>query len=233
MNSIVSRYEHKFYIDKITFSSLQKMLSDLLQTDKNCIDNQSYLVTSLYYDSLNNSAYYDKIDGVEFRKKIRIRSYDNSDRLKFEIKEKHGDIIVKTSKVFSKKDFSDINTFLKLPNQNNQKKVSSIIDQNIYKKLAYTYRKPVVWVEYDRLAYTLPFNNVRITFDMNLRSKEVCGDVIGYDPPKMESVSDFSDIILEIKYNNYLPKHVARIFGAYSLNKSAISKYCNSRKVIY
>ena len=48
-----------------------------------------YTITSLYFDSPNDDAFNEKVDGVYYREKFRIRKYSESEIIKFESKKKN------------------------------------------------------------------------------------------------------------------------------------------------
>ena len=72
------RYEIKYLINSSQAEILRYRLSLLMDQDNNAIDGH-YFIRSLYFDDVNNTAYYEKIDGLEEREKYRIRFY-NHDR---------------------------------------------------------------------------------------------------------------------------------------------------------
>jgi len=85
-------------------------------------------------------------------------------------------------------------------------------------------------VSYDRTAFTLPYDNIRITLDMNMRSHGHV-DALGLKIASSRAVrivpKDYQ--ILEVKYQNELPTFIGKILTEYQLSKTAISKYSASR----
>ena len=60
---------------------------DLLEIDRNQL---GYMIRSMYFDSINDDDYYEKLSGEVNRKKIRLRIYDKEGELvKLEIKQKY------------------------------------------------------------------------------------------------------------------------------------------------
>ena len=52
---------------------------------------QGYRIRSLYFDTLNEGDFYDKVEGMELRRKIRLRIYDpDADFAMLEMKQKQG-----------------------------------------------------------------------------------------------------------------------------------------------
>ena len=85
-------------------------------------------------------------------------------------------------------------------------------------------------MDYVREAYCYPVENVRITFDKQLRSGLSGTDL--FDPGTL-AVSPFQgdkQMVLEVKYNRFLPEHIRSLMGNIPGNRSAISKYVLCRR---
>ena len=68
------RQEFKFYISNEEIMFLRKSLKLLMKLDENSNKKKGlYTITSLYFDSPNNDAFNEKVDGVYSREKFRIR----------------------------------------------------------------------------------------------------------------------------------------------------------------
>lgn len=91
--------------------------------------------------------------------------------------------------------------------------------------------RPVVIVDYVREAYLHPAEEVRITFDKQLRSGMNSIDLFN---PAVATVPPFdnNDIILEVKYNQVMPPYIRDLLNYYCPNalSSAISKYTWCRR---
>ena len=92
------RHEGKYFISLPAYYQLRSVLSPVLHRDRHANARGEYFIRSLYFDDAYDSAYYQKISGIEIRNKYRIRIYNCSDELIFlERKHKHGDLISKDS----------------------------------------------------------------------------------------------------------------------------------------
>ena len=80
----VLRTEKKYTVSPLTAGQITARLSYLLPLDGNCENAKPYIVKSLYFDSLYNRDYMEKGSGLEFRKKIRLRSYGDDGIVKLE-----------------------------------------------------------------------------------------------------------------------------------------------------
>jgi len=224
----VYRRENKYILSVDNISNLKFSLDKILERDKHS-QKDSYIVRSLYFDSLNNIDFNTKLSGVEIRKKIRLRTYDyKSDKCKLEMKQKKGDLQHKISIWISKKDAQELiekNYSVLLNYFNNSNAIY------FYTTMMTGCYVPVALIEYDRIAYTYPLNNTRITIDMNVRSSESNFDLFAENPNYNYVINN--DIILEIKYNGKLLKFISNVLNKYKLNRVSVSKYCFGRKVFY
>lgn len=223
----VLRTENKFIISVEKGLNIQNKLNKILQLDEYS-KNGFYMVRSLYFDSINNKDFQTKLAGTEIRKKIRLRIYDvNAKRCKLEMKKKNDDLQYKVSLWITKAEAKS------LINRNFSvlKKYFSTIPESIeiYSTLCLGCYKPVVLIEYNRLAYIHKLNNTRITFDSNIRSTESNFDLFAKKP--LYNVINNENIILEVKYNEKLINLIADIINPYHLTKESASKYCLGRKI--
>ena len=98
MNTLPLRHELKYFINERQYFVLSGILDGILNRDPNGDENNEYHIRSLYFDTVFNDAYFDKLDGVQNRNKYRIRIYNLSDKtIKLECKTKVGQLISKRS----------------------------------------------------------------------------------------------------------------------------------------
>ena len=70
MRDIEYRYELKYEISAATAELLKHQLRCLMSPDSHSVcDEYSYDIRSLYFDNPDSSAYFEKLNGEEFRKK--------------------------------------------------------------------------------------------------------------------------------------------------------------------
>ena len=225
----VYRTENKYLLNEADISNLKFKLDKLLERDKHS-KQSSYIVRSLYFDSINNIDFNTKMAGTEIRKKIRLRTYDyTDDKCKLEIKQKNGDLQHKISMWIKKEDAKKLI-------KGDYSVLISYVKTNsdalfFYSTMQLGGYKPVALIEYDRIAYTYPMYSTRITFDMNVRSVESNFDLFDEKPLYYPVVENKT--ILEVKYNEKLMGFISDTIKKYQLNKTAVSKYCAGRKVFY
>ena len=96
------RHEYKYLISKADAELLKLQLPHFMERDPHAGETGRYTIRSLYFDDFNNTAYYDKTDGVNYRAKYRIRFYNyDASQLKLEKKEKNGNLTRKTAQTIT------------------------------------------------------------------------------------------------------------------------------------
>lgn len=229
-SEIVSlRKEIKYIVPLEKAIILKTQLDKLLPRDDYCLDG-AYSVRSLYFESINNIDFAEKLAGADIRKKIRVRIYNSdSSFCKLELKQKNGDWQQKYSFIISENDVKD----LSLGNYGILKSYfdSAGISQKVYGIMVQGRYKPVVQIEYDRFAYRYSMYDTRITLDMNIRTSEANIDIfsskIHYIPVMCENV------VLEVKYSGKLMGFISDMLSQFDLTQSSYSKYCFGRRIYY
>jgi len=225
-NQLPARHELKYFINPAELAALRERLQPVLDLDRHCRKGEPYAIRSLYLDDIENSAYYDKVAGVMARDKYRIRIYRYSDKEIFlERKRKLGDLIQKSSVQITRRLCEQIISGDPWGLQT----ASNPLLQDVYMQMRTRLLRPAVIVDYVREAYTCPAENVRITFDMNLRSGLHSHDLFNPELPTVSPL-DESTQILEVKFDNYLPDHVRGLLAGVQADRSAVSKYVLCRR---
>ena len=171
----VYRSEEKYLIDSVTHQELEYALEKILSPDSYS-EQGAYKVKSLYFDTIDDRDYYDKVNGVEKKKKIRLRTYGAGTTLKLECKEKIGELQHKTSLVVNPDEVEAMTRgeygWLLDRTEIEAARFYSILMLGIY--------RPVAMVEYERRAFVYPEYHTRITFDGRIRYSEINFDI--FDP---------------------------------------------------
>lgn len=221
------RHELKFYINWNEFSLIRANLAPFLSLDKNTKNPEGYLIRSLYFDDMYDSAMFEKLIGVQRRDKYRIRIYDYSDKvIKFERKSKYDAYISKVSASLNREQTDQILA----GDYSSLIKSGDKLLTEIYAKRNITLLRPAVIVDYLREAYIYKEGNVRITFDKYI-SAGVGSFNIFSDKVPSYPVVEKDLMVLEIKYDDYLPMLISNLVKSLTGNICAISKYvmCRNR----
>lgn len=223
------RKEIKYVVPLGKALAIREQLDRLLPRDEHCVDGP-YLVRSLYFDSVNQIDFAEKLAGVKDRKKVRLRVYDgNASLCKLEIKQKNDDRQQKLSLIVSADDAAALSRgnieVLRhyFDSSQTSLKAYGIMRQGQYRAAAQ--------IAYDRLAYRYPMYDTRITLDMNVRSSESNMDLFSttvcYTPILWESA------VLEVKYSGKMMGFLSALLAQFELTQGTYSKYCAGRPVYY
>ena len=226
------RHELKYIISYRDYFALRTRALAFMRHDEHG-DNGRYFIRSLYLDDIMLSNYNQKMDGWNRRRKYRIRIYDLSDKIiKFEVKDKYDSCISKVSDRISIEEYDSIlegdfsfvaDIIFSDSDEGNCKALRIAYIDNATKILL-----PQVVVDYDREVFICEEGNVRMTFDMNLRAGLASGDIFD---PELVTVPAYDEgcMILEVKYDDYLPdfvRHMLRPLGRWQSSQSKYAMCC-------
>lgn len=226
MNLEVNRVEKKYIIDPIEAEILKGRLRPYMRMDDHNGD-KGYVVRSVYFDSIKNRDYQEKMDGVDNRKKIRLRVYDpNSTTAKLELKEKFNGNQRKRSLIIERDDaIKMLNGEIDVLRNYNDP-----LAQSIYMVMQMDIYRPKSMVEYDRYAFIIDENDTRITFDSGIRASESNFNLFD-ERAILTPVTAASEITLEVKYNGFLMSNIKKALSSRMGPQSSNSKYIKSRHV--
>lgn len=222
----VLRTEQKYPMSFMEAERMEAVLSTAMHPDAhNGIGG--YLVRSLYFDTMDDADFRDKEAGLEMRRKLRLRVYGpNDSTAKLELKEKQGDFQRKRSLVLSREDAmalcaGDVDVLLRK---------RSPFAKELYGRIRQQHYMPKAIVEYDRRAFVVVENDIRITLDGNLRANEANLDL--FDPNLIcYPVGDLTQVTMEVKFNHFLLSYVKDLVSISNRQQISVSKYCAARQV--
>jgi hypothetical protein len=217
------RHELKHEINPLDIKILKQRLSAVLKTEPHGI-NGKYNVRSLYFDDLYDTALKEKINGVNMREKFRIRCYDgDTSFIRLEKKSKINGLCSKLWVTISAEDAVKILA----GNIEFMRTDDRPLVRELYLKMKNNGIKPKTIVDYTREAFVFPAGNVRVTMDYDIRTGMNCTDFLNSDCITVPAGNP--NIILEIKWDEYLPDIVKCAVGLESRHSSAFSKYAACR----
>lgn len=222
-----TRHELKYYINYFDYVTLRHRLKLVMQQDPHSLDDKGYYIRSLYFDDLDNSFMFEKQAGLIKRKKIRIRIYNNSAvTIKLEKKSKLDQLIKKEAVQISRQEYKKIMyndiEFLR--------EAGTQTSQMFYAEFKNCLLKPKVIVDYKREAYILHYAGVRITFDKLLCAGISTTDLFDAEQVLLRAIEP-ATMIMEIKYDSFLPDYIRSLIQTVSSRKVAISKYVLCREL--
>lgn len=221
------RYEIKYMLNHTDALALKQQLSCFLSKDKNASsEDGSYIITSLYFDTLDNLAFYEKMNGVLNRSKYRIRYYnDNYDFVRLEKKMKHNNMTAKKQVKISKEVADCL-----IKGEYERIRTTNPLLLEFLGAMRIEHLVPSVVVRYRRTAFIHPVSDVRITFDAMIQSGVYQSDLWMQENGGYSILDDELEV-LEVKYNEYLPSSIAGILSTVPLRREAVSKFARCANV--
>lgn len=217
------RHEWKHEINYSDMIILRQRLKAVMKPDENAVDGK-YFIRSLYFDNISDKALREKIDGVNCREKFRIRYYNNDTSLIH---------LEKKSKINGLGNKQSAN----LSAEEAQKIVDGDLDwmidcdrplvQELYSKMKSQGLCPKTIVDYTREPFVFSAGNVRVTLDYDIRTGLYCTDFL--NPDCITIPAGNAPIILEVKWDEFLPSVIRDIVQLESRRTAAFSKYAVCR----
>jgi hypothetical protein len=218
------RHEVKHYINLTDYYILRQRLEAVLYRDPHVGADGTYQIRSLYFDTPEDLALREKLDGVRDRDKFRIRYYNqDTSFIQLEKKSKRGDtcfkeairIQMEQAQALAEGEFSWM------------KDKEEPLLAELYRSMAQQNLRAKTIVDYERNPFIYPAGNVRITLDHHIRTGLRCTDFLNPDCTTIPIMEDA--IILEVKWDAYLPDIVRDAVQLHSRRPTAFSKYAMCR----
>ena len=223
-----NRFELKYIIPQSIVSEFIQAMGEYVYPDSNCTDEYGYPIYSLYCDSPNLSFFWEKIEGLKFRRKVRFRRYSNDPGVFLEIKQRVGHTLQKRRvrwplervvQTFCANAIDDID----IDHEQREPVVSEILFLWRYYGL-----QPCMEISYRRRAFFAAFEpDLRITFDTRVQYHAgefdiTCPFTIG------KYILEPDLAIMEVKFSDKAPIWLSNLIGKYQLHQVRLSKYCTA-----
>ena len=221
----VKRTENKYILNRREASFLESRLDAIMPRDPHSTSSRGYEIRSLYFDTVTDRCCAEKDEGLQIHEKIRLRIYGSSDRIiKLECKHKDGAMQTKksmfvdraTCDALSRGDYSVL--------RDSQDPQARFFYHKLCRGMV-----PKVIISYQRLSFCIPTNNIRITFDTEVRATESCLDLFA-EPFRPHPVFPPDMVILEVKFNNFLLSYIKSALECISRSSTSCSKYFSGRQ---
>lgn len=218
-----ARHEWKHEVRFADVLALRSRLKAVMSADPNAV-NGRYEVRSLYFDNLEDQAFLDKVNGVDGREKFRIRYYNGDiSYLVLEKKTKKNGLCVKVQeRLFPREAQAAAAGDVRAPSDGTRKLLGEL-----YYKMCCQGLRPRTIVDYTREPFLYRPGNVRVTLDYHICTGICCTDFLNPDCV-MVPVRD-APMILEVKWDDFLPSMIRDIVQIPGVHTSAFSKYAACR----
>ena len=217
------RHEWKHEINYADLLTLRMRLPAVMKRDEHAIGGV-YQIRSLYFDNLSDKALREKIDGVNIREKFRIRYYNgDTSFIVLEKKSKINGLCAKESCQISEEEAQKI----VCGDLGWMSGSGRPLCQELYSKMLSQGMKPKTIVDYTREPFVFGPGNVRVTIDYNIRTGAFRTDFLR--PETITLPAGESPIILEVKWDDFLPDIIKDTVTIPGRRMSAFSKYAQCR----
>ena len=217
------RHEIKHIISPGDAMAIRANLSAVARLDHHAQKNGFYCIRSLYFDDPADTALQEKLDGVNERRKFRIRYYNGDlSYIMLECKMKRDGVGCKLQERLTLEETQRI---LKGD-------IAWLVTSNrplltvLYMEMKVRHLRPKTVVSYWRIPYVYGPGHVRVTIDWNIRTgppREFLNPD-GLTLPTPDNVA-----LLEVKWDEYLPGVIRQAAALKSRTPTAFSKYAACR----
>ncbi len=221
------RHELKYQISRADYLAIRSRIRSVMQLDSHADQTGHYTIRSIYFDNADDKALREKTDGVAIREKFRIRYYnDDFSVISLEKKMKHNNLCLKLDAPLTEAECRSIlsgDTDFMLSHPQG-------LVRELYCKMKTEQLRPRVLVSYRREPYVYAAGNVRVTFDSEIRSTLYHSEFLEKTVYDISATDRVGDIILEIKFDEFLPDIIRALIQCEGVRTQAFSKYGACRR---
>ena len=217
------RHEIKHFITPGDAAAIRTNLTAVASVDPHAGAEGCYRIRSLYFDDLYDTALWEKLDGVNERRKFRIRYYNQDlSYIMLECKMKRDNVGCKLQERLTEEELR------RILNGDTAWMVTSNrpLLVTLYVEMKTRGLRPKCVVEYMRVPFVYAPGNVRVTIDWNIRTGPP-GQFT--DPQGLTLPVEGNPMLLEVKWDEYLPGIIRRATALKSRGSTAFSKYAACR----
>lgn len=224
------RHELKYEVSLADADKFYKDIEPYCSPDPHVGETGAYEIASIYYDTADLRFYYDREESVGYRRKIRLRTYNENSKaiaLFLEIKEKHKQFVSK--KRINMKNMDVLSLGIPHTELSLDLIAKYLEDSAEAREVSYLNKRlelhPVVLIRYIRKP-VIPNHerDMRITLDTKITAGGQNIEV--FDPDAEKHIIRSSHGVLEIKTNQSIPLWLNSIMQKYSFVQTRYSKYC-------
>lgn len=225
-----NRFEQKYVLPISKAWRFRDALRPYMVADENAGSENCYYINSLYLDSADLRCYWEKLEGLKFRRKVRMRSYGRAptEDCFLEIKQRIDKTVQKRR---TQVKVGDVMPWLSQGGDtyDNTDPVCSEVE---YLRERYALQ-PALFIGYRREAYVGQYDpSLRITFDTDLVGKSWSQEDGSHMRWGTVPVLPLDYAVLEIKFDNYVPLWVCELVARHEIEACRMSKYCSAVDVM-
>jgi SPX domain protein involved in polyphosphate accumulation len=232
-----NRFELKYILTLQQAEKFKGALHAYMCPDEHGNDNGRYALASLYYDSPGLRCYWEKENGLRFRRKLRLRRYEGGENLNagetlteetpifVEIKQRVDRVTQKRRAVLPYSEALRLCNDRQMPAHDPE---DNALIEEIYVYLWQYNLRPVSIVRYDRQAFigSVYDLGLRVTFDTALTFQ--AHPLHLHETPSGLPMMPANRVVMEVKVNERIPSWLSELIANHNLRVERVSKYCRS-----
>lgn len=224
-----NRFELKYVIPHEEARAFVEGLGELLEPDPNAGPDGLYRISSTYYDSDDWVCFWEKIDGLKVRRKLRVRRYEDTggDHALVEIKQRIDRTVQKRR---TRLPLETIFSVLPSPSGEARSDPGALAEDPVMAEALWLVAahdlRPKINIRYQRRAFHAVHDpGLRITIDTRLVCRRHNLDWTGDSDGEVYFLpADIS--VLEIKFNHSVPLWLTTWVAHFECELRRLSKYC-------
>lgn len=239
------RHEYKYVSPETILQVIESRVRAVMMPDFHA-SRGKYSIRSVYFDDMYDTCFKENEDGVDPRRKWRIRIYNASrEHITLEMKKKEKGKTLKLSCPINEALCNELLCSGQMPSRYARfapakrlafdcgKQESARLDEPLLRQfiaeMQYRALRPVCVVCYERAPYVCSAGNVRVTFDRNIRSSQDAA-LFFCKNAAFRPVLPCGMNMMEVKYDEFIPDYLAQMLETGALVYSSFSKYALCRR---
>lgn len=222
---VFNRFEHKYMLDKETFLKVLKIMDEHMVIDVHNIGHKPYTIANIYFDTPDDYLIRTSLSKPTYKEKLRLRAYGvptKESKVYLEIKKKFNGIVNKRRTTLMLNEAYGFIASGKAPEP------KEYMNAQVLREIEYFLKiydlSPKLYLAYDRIAYFEKDNNdLRISFDMNIRSRRY--DLKPEAGDYGERLLSDDVYLMEIKTSFAKPLWLAHMLAEFDIKRISFSKY--------
>jgi hypothetical protein len=227
----IARYEYKYAVGVDVADAICQQLRPYCVMDEHAAAAPGgfYVIDSLYFDDFSYRCFHDAEQKAPRRFKLRVRTYGerHAPIVKFEVKRRWNDLVVKSSAVIPAADWPR-----RLSGQPCAKSPDGALEDFLTTAQMLDLR-PKTLVRYERRAFRSVIDHyVRVTFDRRMQYQPMHAYSLTAEPQRWIPIDDGpsmgagrSSLLLELKFITAAPSWLVELVRRFGLVRQGYSKY--------
>ncbi len=222
-----NRFELKYRLRHDRVPELVRAFGEYVVPDPYCTDEQGYPIYSVYSDTPEHTLFWEKVEGLKYRRKVRFRRYGTSPEVFVEIKQRVDRTLQKRRVRWPVVRVMDT-FFGEALRDDLAGEEPDRVSQEVFFLWRHYGLRPNMGISYRRRAFFASNeSDLRITFDHRVQYHPTEPDV-EHVPDSGKALIDPSHVIMEIKFDHTVPLWLCAIVRQFGLEMIRMSKYCTA-----